>query len=57
MMSGNDQCQHIDAVRVFSKCPSAFQIIISGLRHGRRGGGLYQSWKPPSILLSPFNVP
>jgi len=57
VMSGNDQFQHTDAVRVFSKCPSAFQIIISGLKYGRRGGGLCQSWKTAAILLSPFTVP
>jgi len=39
MMSGKDQFQHIDAVHVFSKCSSALQIIISGLKHERRSGG------------------
>ena len=54
MMSGNDQFQHIDAVHVFSKCPPAFQIIMSGLRHGSWEGGLYQRSKPSAIFESVY---
>jgi hypothetical protein len=37
-ISDGNQFQHIDAVHEFLKCASAFQIIISVLKHGKRDG-------------------